>query len=201
MEITEILRSDDGPEKTAALVTWVQGQSQPDATTPILVGGAAVELYTSGAYTTGDLDFVGTVTPSLEGALRAAGFERHGRHWIHESAQVFIEFPGTTLGAGEQASWVQAAGHTVFLVSVEDLLVDRLGAWQYWRSTVDGANAWLLWRAHRDHLDRRRLEDRVHEAGWDAALEGLKEFGERWTDTDPSEEELAAWATAGPARR
>ena len=136
-----ILGMEDGPEKTAALVAWVQRKVTPEDEAPILVGGAAVELYTSGAYTTGDLDFVGTVTPELEGALRDAGFERQGRHWIHEAAQVFIEFPGAALGPGERASWVQVAGCRVRVVAVEDLLVDRLGAWQYWRSAVDGANA------------------------------------------------------------
>ena len=54
MSISQILDLTDSPGKTAALVEWVQGLYEDDATIPVLVGGAAVELLTGGAYTTGD---------------------------------------------------------------------------------------------------------------------------------------------------
>lgn len=196
MEINEILTLPEGPDRTASLVEWLQ-RLYPAAPL-VLVGGAAVELYTEGAYTTGDIDLVGVVTPPVQGALEAAGFTRHGRHWIHEETQTFVEFPGDSLGSHEQADWFEVRRRRIRIVSIEDLLVDRLGAWEYWPSSVDGMNAWELWRAHRDRLDRRRLQTRIEEGGWSRAWRALRDAGRRWATWDPSPEELEQWAVAGP---
>jgi len=196
MTIDEILNLEDGPDRTAALVEWLQRLYA--TAPPVLVGGAAVELYTDGAYTTGDIDLVGAVNPPLQRALESAGFTRHGRHWIHDRTQTFVEFPGESLGSHEEAGWLEVRGRRVWIVSIEDLLVDRLGAWEYWASSVDAVNAWALWRAHRDRIDRDRLEARVEEAGWSRAWRALQDAGARWATRDPSPEELEQWAMACP---
>jgi hypothetical protein len=139
VKFEEILIQDEGPGRTAALVAWIQNLFEGAA--PVLVGGAAVELYTGGAYTTGDIDRVGSVSIHVAQKLEGAGFERHGRHWIHESAQIFVEFPGESLGPTEEDTWIEVEGHRIRAISVEDLLVDRLGAWEYWQSAIDGVNA------------------------------------------------------------
>lgn len=194
----EILRQPDGPDRTAALVAWVQQLSGREEDVPVLVGGAAVGLYSGGAYTTGDLDLVGPVTVDLERGLAAAGFRREGRHWIHEEAQVFLEFPGRSLAPDERALWVVLRGQRLRVISLEDLLVDRLGAWQYWESSVDGVNALLLWRVAGGGMDVDRLERRVHEEGWDRALASLRSFARRWREGDPPAEEVERWANSGP---
>ena len=194
--IDEILALEDGPDRTAALVEWLQRLYA--TAPPVLVGGAAVELYTEGAYTTGDIDLVGEVTAPVQRALDSAGFTRHGRHWIHDATQTFLEFPGESLGSHEEAGWLEVRGRRVWVVSIEDLLVDRLGAWEYWASSVDAVNAWALWRAHRNRIDRDRLEARVEEAGWSRAWRALQDAGARWATRDPSPEELEQWAVAGP---
>jgi hypothetical protein len=79
---------------------WIQNLFE--ARPPVLAGGAAVELYTAGAYTTGDLDFIGDVTEEVARSLREAGFEREGRHWIHREAELFVEFPGSAVQAYEK---------------------------------------------------------------------------------------------------
>jgi len=91
----EILSLEEGPGRTAALVAWLQILFEGEDATPVLVGGAAVELYTLGTYTTGDVVLVGPVTPSVVQLLKEPGFERHGRHWLHEPAQIFVELPGS----------------------------------------------------------------------------------------------------------
>lgn len=198
MGIGEILVQPEGTERTAALVSWIQGLFEEKESSPVLVGGAAVELYTNGAYTTGDVDLVGSVTPAVARALKESGFERHGRHWIHERAQVFIEFPGSALDPDEEASWLDFEGHRVRIISVEDLLVDRLGSWEYWQSSVDGVNAFLLWRAQRERMDVERVEDRIERAGWQKALQSLLQFASRREQGEPSGEEVEEWANTGP---
>lgn len=121
----------------------------------MLVGGAAVELYTEGAYTTGDFDFVGEVPSAVAAELRRCGFVKHGRHWLHETGQLFLEFPGSRLEPYAEPVHLEIGGSVVLAVAPEALLADRLAAWKFWRSDVDGANALLLYRAARGDWDAR----------------------------------------------
>ena len=77
-------------------------------------------------------------------------------------------------------------------------LVDRLGAWAYWKSGIDGANAFLLYRICRDEIDEKRLTRRAREAGFEPALVALREFDRKWAETDPDPDILADWANKGP---
>jgi len=198
VKIEEILALDESPTRTAALVSWVQSLYEDEDDTPILVGGAAVELYTTGAYTTGDLDLVGHMPPVVARALQSAGFERLGRHWVHEPAQEFVEFAGSALDSEEVAAWTLLEGQRVRIISVEDLLVDRLGAWEYWRSSVDGANAFLLWQAQQARIDHARLEQRVIQTGWLKAYRTLVRFAAWWESREPTLDQIEEWAVAGP---
>ena len=173
MGLKETLALPEGPERTTAIVAWIQSLFADDGRVPVLVGGAAVEIFTGGAYTTGDLDFVGAVPAVVGTVLKKNGFEKTGRHWIHRKGQVFVEFPGSSLGPNEKSVRFSAFGREVVLVSIEDLLVDRLGAWQYWKSGVDGANAFVLYRACRRMINGRRLKSRAREEGFSVALEAL----------------------------
>ena len=197
MRFEAILRLRDGPQRTGRLVAWVQGLFPPGQE-PVLVGGAAVELYTRGAYVTGDLDFVGSVPSSVARALIAAGFVRLGRHWVHEAGEVFLEFPGSGLREGEVAVRLSVGGCGVLVISAEDALADRLAAWKHWESTVDGVNAWLLFRARRHALDRRRLRRRVAALGAGDAWAALVALARRVRARDATNEEIEQWAKRGP---
>ena len=193
-----MLSFPEGPRRTAAIAAWVQGLFSGEDQAPVLVGGAAVEILTGGAYTTGDLDFVGFVPPPVREILEENGFKKSGRHWIHEVAEVFLEFPGDALDPKERAIRHEAYGYNLILVSLEDLLVDRLGAWAHWKSGVDGANALLLYRICRSEIDDDRLTRRAREAGFEPALEALRDFDRDWVESDPDPEVLEVWANNGP---
>ena len=183
----------EGPERTAAVAAWIQSlySSKP----PILVGGAAVELYTGGAYTTGDLDFVGGVPPDVAAALDEAGFRREGRHWIHERAEIFVEFSGNAIQPHERIVSVKVGQATVLTLSPEDMIVDRLAAWQFWKSATDGASAFLIWRAQAKRLDRSRVDDLARKRGVQKGLERLKELVRK---KDVESQELERWADQTP---
>ena len=200
MNFTDLISLQDSPRRTAALASWVQGLFSVPEKIPVLVGGAAVEILTGGAYTTTDLDFAGSVTDSVKSLLVKNGFERLGRHWIHETAQVFLEFPSEALDYREQAVQMSAHGFDLLVVSIEDLLVDRLGAWQHWKSGIDGANAYYLYRKCRSEIDFDRLTRRALEAGFENALIALEKFDRKWSTSNPDIEELEAWANQGPTR-
>jgi hypothetical protein len=197
LALSSILAVTDGPDKTAALAAWVQGLFEKGSE-PILVGGAAIELYTRGAYTSGDLDLVGTLSPAARKALVDAGFRRQGRHWVHEEGQVFLEFPSSTLYEGERFARRRFGRRQVVILTGEDLVAERLAAWQYWRSQVDGVNAWLLYRALRFELDLRRLRRRVRARQCEPALRGLHTLQRRVRRRPITMEEVLRWAAAGP---
>ena len=194
--LADALRLAEGPKRTAAVAAWIQSlySSRP----PVLVGGAAVELYTGGAYTTGDFDFVGEVSESVGQALETAGFRHEGRHWVHAKAELFIEFPGSAIQAHERTAMLELEGVSVLTLSPEDMIIDRLAAWQFWRSTTDGASAFLLWMAQEKRLDRKRLAKLAELREVQRALSRLEEFARRADARATSSEELEKWASRVP---
>lgn len=193
MSVRDILTLPDGPEKTAALVAWVQSLYDDQASIPVLVGGAAVELLTGGGYTTGDLDFVGDVPEAVARQLSDAGFERKGRHWIHREGQLFLEFPASALEPDEEAVDLEVEGQKILLLAPEAVLVDRLASWQFWGSTADGVNAFLVLRAMDDQIDHEKLEQLVQTREVSRSWARLEDFARRFSTRDPTPDELAAW--------
>lgn len=190
--LEQALRLPEGPKRTAAVAAWVQAlfPSRP----PVLVGGAAVELFTGGSYTTGDLDFVGQVPAGVERAFVEAGFRKEGRHWIRDKGKIFLEFPGSALQEDESSALLNVDGIEVLVLRAEDMLVDRLAAWQFWRSETDAISAFLLWRAQSGNLDRRRLERLAMRRKVDSALSSLRGFMDQLGNRAPTERELESWA-------
>ena len=115
--------------------------------------------------------------------------------------QIFVEFPGDALDPKERRIKHNAFGCDVVLISIEDLLEDRLGAWEYWKSGVDGANAFELYRSWLGRIDEERLERRIEEEGFEMALKALRELAARWATEDPPPEDLEERANRGPMTR
>ena len=191
-------RKPDGPDRVAAVAAWVQSLFSIDDAVPTLVGGGAVELYTGGAYRTGDLDFVGVVTAAVAKRMGEAGFERRGRHWTHERHRLFLEFPDDALDRGNVVATIRVGTTSVVVIGLEELIVDRLAAWQFWRSEVDGYNAWLLWSSgnHRPNLARLRALAERNEAS--AALDSLMAFARTHVAREPTHTEVETWARTNP---
>jgi hypothetical protein len=188
--IEKILEMGEGPERTAALAAWFQGLYREERDKPVLVGGAALELYTRGAYRTGDLDFVGHVPPDVEGMLREAGFRPIGRHWVHPAGRLFIELPSRAFDAPIRKDLIRLGDWVVLALSPEDVLVDRLAAWKFWNVVADGVNAFLLWKDRGESLDREHLERRARQEGVVDALGSLRTLAAR----SPKTEEVEEWA-------
>jgi hypothetical protein len=160
---------------------------------------AAVELYSGGAYRTGDLDFAGSLGEEAAHQLRAHGFEKHGRHWIHEEHQIFLEFPRAALETEERAATIEVGEYTVLVIGLEELIVDRLAAWQFWRSEVDGVNAFLLVRAS-ESIDWTRLRKLSEKREVVDSLDTLEELADRDDKKEISDQDLEAWSRDGLER-
>ena len=184
----------DGPDRLAAIAAWVQSLFSPADAVPTLVGGGAVELYTGGAYRTGDLDFVGVVTAKVAQRMEDAGFERLGRHWIHERYRLFLEFPDEALARGDTVARIRVGNTSVMVIGLEELIVDRLAAWEFWGSEIDGYSAWLLWSSGDHRLNLGRLCALAERNGASVALDSLIAFVRTHAGRGPTHTEVETWA-------
>jgi predicted nucleotidyltransferase len=124
---------------------------------PVIVGGHAVELYTAGHYSTFDVDLVLSGRQTAGEILERLGFiKRPGeRHWTHKELFIPIEIPDDTL-AGSMDRVIEVAteeGFRVYVIGVEDLILDRAKAAVYWESLSDREWALLLMNAQWQEID------------------------------------------------
>lgn len=180
--------------RTAALAQWLQSHYPDREGRPVLVGGAALEVYTGGGYLTGDLDFVGTVPPSVDKALREAGFRQFGSQWIHEEERVFFVFQDQALEEGGKALERFFGTYRVFVISPEDLLVDRLVSWRYGKSPLHGVQAYLLYCGTHWWMDVAHLRDRTVHCEVQPALESLVRLFFQSGGQVPDGALLGSWA-------
>ncbi len=194
MKFGDIANLPESVDRTAQVVEWFQSLFDAEGV-PVLVGGAAVELYTGGAYQTGDLDFAGLVPSQVGAVLQEEGFQRVGRHWAHERFQLFIELPSSSLQSGETAVKLIVGKAGVVVVGPEELIVDRLAAWQFWNSEQDGVNAFLIWQGNQ--VKTARLRELAESREVLESLDSLAQFRDSCGGKPAQAQQLQRWATRG----
>jgi predicted nucleotidyltransferase len=136
-----------------------------DGFEPILVGGAALEFYTAGGYTTKDVDLALPTCPEVDAAFADLGFSKEGRYWYHAELDLLFEAPAPAGLPGETSprTEVEIDGLRVVVIGLEDLLIDRLRAWVHWTSEEDRRWARRLALLYSDRLDWEYLRCRTGE--------------------------------------
>ena len=127
----------------------------------VLVGGAVVEYYTAGGYTTADIDMI--LPPlgkeEIETVMKELGFERFEdyRHWLHPDIPVPVEFPPGPLQVGHllihEVNEIEVEKIKLKILKVEDILLDRLIMAQEWKDLQAQIQAEMLMYAHYTELD------------------------------------------------
>lgn len=167
--------SDYRPEFAAALEIFAAVSEHMDAQgirPPILVGGAAAELYSGSTLATGDFDVIAR-QDAFEAALRAHGFVRPSgpgmltRGWVHPDLQLGFEVVGSTLLDGladlDRVRLFDAANGAQFLtIAPEDLIADRLGQYASGTAPEMLEQARILFGLSKD-LDLHYMERRIRE--------------------------------------
>ena len=145
----------------------------------VVVGDNALEFYTLGAYATVDVGLVSARRTEIGALLESWGFDRTGRHWHHADLDVAIEIPDDVLAVSEEkVTRVEIEGLTVYIIGVEDLIIDRLNAYVHWRSTDDGNWAKELMLLYQQDIDWSYLETRAKTEGTLEALIALRNQAE-----------------------
>ncbi len=123
---------------------------------PIVVGGFAVEIYSRGHYTTLDLDLVTKGRDLAGDILEQLGFIKEGRHWYHQDLEVALEIPGDRLEGADVNRVLKlelSSGSYIYVIGIEDIILDRLRACVHWQSSSDCEWGLRLLKVHADHLD------------------------------------------------
>jgi len=162
--LSRIENTKDQLTRRLLFVALLTKALEPERIRPVIVGGNAVEFYTAGGYTTGDIDVVAPSEP-IDKVLARWGFRKQGRHWISEKLDIFIEAPSSSLNKEqmERVSEVEIDDLKVYVLGIEDLIIDRLNACVHWKSSDDGRWAKELMALHAGEIDWTYLEDRTKE--------------------------------------
>lgn len=122
--------------------------------TPVVVGGLAVEFYTLANYLTRDIDMIIPGDQCANEAMSELGFKKRGSTWIlPEDPTIIVDFPGSPLGG----SWDKVlpveldSGERVYIISIEDIIIDRILAVKYWGDAEEWAQ--YMMAAHYDDID------------------------------------------------
>jgi hypothetical protein len=125
----------------------------------VVVGGSAIEIYTEGAYVSGDIDLVGP-PEALARTLTGWGFEHESRVWFHRSWGLTLDLVGPRYnGRAERTQRVETPYGPVRLAGPEDLIVKRMISAAYWKIPDDFNQAVLLAVRHRGAIDWAYLEE------------------------------------------
>lgn len=101
----------------------------------VIVGGSAIEVYTSGETSSADIDVVGPRAAGVR-ALEDWGFVQRSRIWRREDWGIDVDLLGAKLsGNRERTTLVETPYGPVRLLGVEDALVKRLVELRYWKTS------------------------------------------------------------------
>jgi predicted nucleotidyltransferase len=139
----------------------------------VLVGGAVVEYYTAGGYTTADIDMI--LPPlekeEIESVMKELGFERFEdyRHWLHPDIPVPVEFPPGPLQVGhlliQEVNEIEVEKIKLKILKVEDILLDRLIMAQEWKDLQTQIQAEMLMYAHYTEIDWAYVHQKSSQLG------------------------------------
>jgi hypothetical protein len=185
MKDLEVLLSMEDPVKKKAFFIALLSREtvRRGGRKPIVVGGQAVEIYTQGSYTTGDID-IKAPKEITEAILKEWGFVKVGRPWINKELDIYVDWLGSSLDEGEEAERRTAVIKItdqldIRVLSIEDLIIDRLGAFKWWRDRDSLIWAKVLIRVKKSigGLDKDYLSERAKKADLFDILESILSSG------------------------
>jgi hypothetical protein len=150
---------------------------------PVLVGGAAVEIYSLSAINTGDFDISTGAQDVFEDELQRHGFVRPSgvgmatRGWIHPELKLGFEVVSATLldGMAERSRvrLIDAGDEAqVAVIALEDIIADRMGQYASGSAPDMLAQAKTLFALYPDadfaYMDARIRYETAGEYGIDA---------------------------------
>lgn len=175
VETIELIKNIESPLKRQLLMVGLLTKllEENGKKGPIIIGGCALSYYSREVYFTADIDLAYADREALDNALKKIGFKKKGRYWIHDELKMAIEAPASNLPEEEAPlETVEIIeGLYCMIIGIEDLIIDRLNAFKYWKSEIDGEMAELLVNRYFNELDWVYLEKKASKPENDTLLE------------------------------
>jgi hypothetical protein len=169
--VRRLKREPNELKKKLLLLGYISARLSKKGGTVFLVGGQAVETYTGGVFTTGDIDITTTDEGGTEALLSKLGFARKGMVWVSPLLGLAVHLVASYPRRSLRARTLEAGGYSIKVVGVEDLIVDRLAAAKFWKSERDMEQARALLSVFRGSVDRGYLQRIAREEVVDDFLE------------------------------
>ena len=158
-EVEQALLTETANEKR--ILTFAALLAKASGSDVIVVGGSAIEVYTRGGYTSGDIDLTGD-RRKIHLVLKAWEFKDEGRLWTHKDWKVAVEVVGAQYnGSLFRTSLIETPYGPVRVAAIEDLLIKRLAEAKHWKVKKALDEAAILWAATADRLDYSYLEEQA----------------------------------------
>lgn len=145
----------------------------------IVVGGFAVEIYSGGAYRTGDIDIVVEGGGALLRRALSMVEEWRGRVWVHRALSYAIDIVSHSYSRPRQPVVLEVGGRRVYVEPPEESIVSTLAACVYRGSDIDCEKAAMVMAAQWEVLDWSYLEERCVREGVSGKLAEVKRVVER----------------------
>lgn len=187
-------------EALSLLAMATEGLLAKGFAAPVLVGGAAVEIYTGGAVTSGDFDFVSPWRDEFFTELQTVGFRApSGVGWLkwallHPDFDFGVQVvSGPLMDGNADNNRVQllelmnegdSKSLKIAVIPLEDLIADRMSqAIAHKKIEESMQNQAVMLYQLAEELDRPYLDSRIRmETGNDASLETLEGWVKDATD-------------------
>jgi hypothetical protein len=177
-QLEAALQLESETERKLAIAALIDEAVRDLGFRAIVIGGVAVEFWTHGAYSTGDIDLYLPHGPAVDERLAALGLRREGRHWVDPEHDLFVKAPASFPAPSEEVAEVRlSTGRTALVLAPEDVLIYRLHEFVATghRDVVSQAVSLLT----SPEIDRRRLRRRANDERLGTALSGLERLADR----------------------
>ena len=160
-EFVHFVQASDRLVRQLRAAAAISAQLASSGLMPVVVGGAAVEFYTHGAYTTVDIDMIVEGLDEIDAVLSELGFTRlAGASYVHPQVDVVVDLPPEPLaGDARRVVEVDVEGRKVHVIGLEDIIADRLRAAVYWSDLSSREWAVQMMAAQWEQVDWAYLDD------------------------------------------
>lgn len=113
-----------------------------------------------GGYTTYDIDFVLKGYDKASEILFELGFEKIGEDWVHPEIGVSVEIPSNYLtGDYDKITQLPVDDKTVYIIGIEDIVLDRFRSAVHWKSGVDREWGYRLLLMYFEKIDFNYIQN------------------------------------------